>query len=87
MNGRAALSAYGQKYCNRPKGCRRTFSTYIFSTEGVGYFVSPLKNGHESTSGKACTMLFQASNQVRLQTLMGCPEMVPRLLPTFPLSC
>ena len=82
VNGCAALGACGQKYCIRPKGCLRTQATYIFSTEGVGYLVSPLQNGHESTSGKAYTILFQASIEVRLQTLMGYSEMAPREPPS-----
>ena len=86
-NGRAALAACGQKYCIVPKGTLRTFSTYILSTVGVGYLVSPLQKSHESTSGKAYTMSFHASSQATLLTLMGCPPMAPRRLPTFPRSC
>ena len=87
VNGRVALAACGQKYCIRPKGSLRTPVTYIFSTAGVGYLVSPLQNGHESTSGRAYTMSFQASIQASLLTLVGCPAMAPRRLPTFPQSC
>ena len=85
VNGFAALAACGQKCCNRHKGSFRSFSTYIFSTDGVGYLVAPHHNGHESTSGKAYTMLFQSSLQATGQTLMGCPEMAPRRPPSFPL--
>ena len=87
VNGRAALAACRQKYCIGPKGTLRTSITYILSTAGVGYLVSPLQKGHESTSGKAYTMSFQASSQATLLTLRGCPAMAPRRLPTFPRSC
>ena len=87
VNGRAALAACGQKYCIVPKGTLRTPTTYILSTAGVGYLVSPLQKGHESTSGKAYTMSFHASSQATLLTLRGCPAMAPRRLPTFPRSC
>ena len=87
MNGFAAPAACGQKYSNRPKGSLRTFSTYIFSTAALGYLVSPLQNGHESTSGNAYTMLFQASIQATRETMMGCPEMPPRRPTGLPLGC
>ena len=87
VSGRAALAACGQKYCIGPKGTLRTPITYILSTAGVGYLVSPIQKGHESTSGKAYTMSFQASSQGTLLMLRGCPAMAPRRLPTFPRSC
>ena len=87
VNGRAALAACGQKYCIGPKGTFRTPIAHILSTAGVGYLVSPLQKGHESTSGKAYTMSFQASSHATLLALRGCPAMAPRQLPTFPRSC